>query len=166
MPSPPTRPIELLRGAWGAALLLAPRRVLEGVGDRSPDRRAVRVARILGARHLTQALLSGLRPTPEVLAMGVWVDAVHAVTAAALAGVDRDRARTASADSVVAAGWAALGRHTLLHDPPPTAGRQRRRDVLARAVLRRAPGGSSLLAACPDSNRPGAARQALRLVDR
>ncbi|MFY0408575.1 hypothetical protein [Solicola sp. PLA-1-18] len=39
------------------------------------------VARLLGARHLAQACLSGTRPTPEVIAMGVQVNAVHALTA-------------------------------------------------------------------------------------
>lgn len=41
------------------------------------------VARILGARRLTQAALSDVGPSPEVLAMGVWVDCAHATLASA-----------------------------------------------------------------------------------
>lgn len=52
------------------------------------DNKSVLIARILGVRQLAQAVLSGVRPSPEVLAMGVWVDGVHAMTALGLACVD------------------------------------------------------------------------------
>jgi len=55
-------------------LLFAPQVVLNRVHHVEVDTESVLVARVLGARHLTQAALSGINPSPEVLAMGVWVD--------------------------------------------------------------------------------------------
>lgn len=58
--------IEAARAAWGVALLVAPRRVLQGA-PRRPGRpkKGVTVARLLGARHLGQAAPSGDRAQPE-----------------------------------------------------------------------------------------------------
>ncbi|CNH63829.1 Uncharacterised protein [Mycobacterium tuberculosis] len=108
------------------------------------DRKALVVARILGARQLLQAGLSGINPSPEMLAGGVWVDAVHSLTALGLAVVDRSRARAGVTDCVVAAVWALLGWHHL------SAGRAaqvaiRGRDRLARAVVGALPGGGILM---------------------
>ena len=72
------RYIELLRAGWGAGLLAAPETVLERVHGLRVDRKAVVVARILGARHLLQAGLSGASPSPERVAGGVWVDSAIA----------------------------------------------------------------------------------------
>lgn len=47
-------------------------------------------SRVLGARQITQAVLSGVRPSPEVLAMGVWIDLAHAASVLGLAAADRD----------------------------------------------------------------------------
>ena len=139
------RAIELVRGSWGLALLLAPRRVLGPSHLDTNDDRAVGVARVLGARHLLQAVLSGLRPSPEVLAAGVWVDEVHALTAATLAVLDRRRRRGTLVDAGVAAAWAVFGRHDLStgRTPPPRHGRHR--DQMAAVLLPRLPGGGSLL---------------------
>ncbi|MGI8679077.1 MAG: hypothetical protein ACR2LX_10390 [Jatrophihabitans sp.] len=138
------RRIELARAGWGGALLFAPRAVLERVHHVKVDTTSVLVARVLGARHLTQAALSGINPSPEVLAMGVWVDAAHASTAVALAVVDRSRARAGLTDTGVAGLWALAGYrdlHTARATPPD---HDRRRDALARRVLALAPGGSAL----------------------
>lgn len=104
-----TRRIEMLRGLWGAALLISPKAVLENIHGVRADTRSITVARVLGARHVTQAALSGARPTPTVLALGAWVDSVHAATALVLAGADRARARVAVTDALVAGGWALAG---------------------------------------------------------
>lgn len=135
------RLIEVLRSIWGAALLAAPRTVLSTIHGVDADRRAVVVTRILGARHLAQAGLSGLNPSPEVLAAGTWVDGVHSLTAVGLAAVDRHRARAAVTDAVIAATWALFGAHDLSAGHPAPPGRQRRRDRLAQAILPRLPGG-------------------------
>jgi hypothetical protein len=111
------RLIEIVRAGWGAALLLAPRQVLLRFHARI-DRRAIVVARILGARHVAQAVLSGANPSPEVLATGVWVDTMHCLTALGLAGVDRYRVRAAVVDTVIAALWAAFGMWDLRSGSP------------------------------------------------
>ena len=140
-----SRKIELVRAAWGAALLVAPRQVMQNVHHVPVDTKSVVIARILGARQLTQAALSGVRPSPDVLAMGVWVDAVHALTALGLACVDRSRARAGLTDTAVAALWAATGYHDLRGATPTPPSHDRRRDRLARIVLGNAPGGGVLL---------------------
>ena len=140
-----SRQIELLRAAWGAALLIAPRQVMENVHHLKVDTKSAVIARILGGRQLAQAALSGLRPSPEVLAMGVWVDTVHALTALGLAVADRSRARAGLTDTVVAGLWAGAGYRDLLGSAPTASSHQRLRDRLAQIVLRVAPGGAFLL---------------------
>jgi hypothetical protein len=146
--SPPdrsSRKIELIRAGWGAALLLAPRPVMSTVHGVRVDRKSVLTARILGARQLTQAALSGIRPSPEVLAMGVWVDAVHAMTALGLALVDTTRARAGLTDTAVAALWAGAGYRDLTSAQSTPPAHQRCRDQLARFVLGGVPGGALLM---------------------
>jgi hypothetical protein len=146
------RRIELVRAAWGAALLVTPRQVLGRVHHLRVDRASVRVARVLGARQLGQALLSGVDPSPEVLAMGVWVDGVHAATAVGLAVVDRHRARAGLTDAAIAGAYAVLGyRDLVTARATPPSHQQRRRDELARAVLGLVPGGGPLLSRCADA---------------
>lgn len=140
-----SRPIELGRAGWGAAMVLAPRPVLEHVHHLQVDTKSVVIARILGARQLAQAVLSGIRPSPEVLAMGVWVDTVHALSAVALALADRSRARAGVTDAAVAGLWAVLGYRDIGTRPAPPAAHERRRDRLARTVLSIAPGGRPLM---------------------
>ena len=111
------------------------------------DTKSLAVARILGARQLTQAALSGLRPSPEVLAMGVWVDAVHAMTAFGLAVLDRSRARAGLTDTAIAGLWAVIGYRDLVSAQPTPPAHQRRRDQLARIVLGARTGRSAPVAA-------------------
>lgn len=134
--------IEVGRAAWGAAMLIHPQYVLDRLSV-APDRRSVAVARVLGARHLAQAALSGVRPSPEVLALGVWVDAVHAASALGLAVLDRDRVRAGLLDAVVAGTWAAAGLRDLSRGA--VAADEQLRDVVAQRALRRLPGGHLLL---------------------
>lgn len=144
-PDPDTtaRRLEVVRGAWGLAMLIAPERAMSAVGT-GGDRTMVVVGRILGARHLTQAVLSGVRPSPETLAMGVWVDAVHALSALALAAVSPSRTAAGLADAVAATGWAVAGYHDLVTPRSVVPGHTRRRDALARRVLGLVPGGAPL----------------------
>ena len=139
------RAIELIRAGWGVVLLAAPNDVLDHIHGVQVDRKALVVTRILGARHLSQALLSGLNPGPEVLAAGVWVDTVHSATALSLAMIDRRRARGGVTDAVVAASWAGLGWRHLRAGKARTDG-VRGRDRLARTVMGALPGGHGLMA--------------------
>ncbi|KMO73256.1 hypothetical protein [Mycolicibacterium chubuense] len=135
------RTVEIFRAAWGAALLIAPERVLNATHSAPVDAASRVVTRVLGARHLVQAALSGLRPDPDVLAMGVWVDAVHALTASLLAASDPRRARAGYTDAVIAGGWAVAGCHDLRRGRVAPREHQRVRDGLAALVLRHVPGG-------------------------
>ncbi|XAS75093.1 hypothetical protein V3G39_10475 [Dermatophilaceae bacterium Sec6.4] len=139
------RAIEIGRAVWGAGLLVAPSATLSTFQGLQVDTKSTVVTRILGARQLAQAGLSGVAPSPEVLAMGVWVDVAHAATAFGLAIADRSRARAGIIDGVVALGWAGMGYRDLLHDKATPPSHDRYRDQLARAVLELAPGGGPLL---------------------
>jgi hypothetical protein len=138
------RAIEIARGAWGAALLLRPADVLHAADGLTVDPRSTVVTRVLGARHVSQAVLSGVSPSPDVLAMGVWVDAAHAVCSLALATSDRPRTRAGLVDAAVAALWAGLGYRDLANAQATPAGHDRIRDDLARRVLAVVPYGRQL----------------------
>jgi hypothetical protein len=140
------RYLEFIRAGWGAVLLAAPRAVLTGVRAAHVDRKALVVTRIRGARQLVQASLSGINPTPEILAAGVWVDAVHSLTAFGLAAADRRRAHVGVADGLVAALWAGLGWHYLHTGSTSPIANAPRRDRLARTVIGALPGGRGLMA--------------------
>ncbi len=145
-----SRPLEVGRGLWGLALVVAPRRVVTAVPGVGADPRALGVARVLGARHLAQAVLSGVRPGREVLALGVWGDVAHASTAVGLAALDRRRARAGLLDAAVALTWAGFGLHDLRRWTPDRGpARRTARDSVAAAVLRRLPGGRAVAAAGP-----------------
>lgn len=139
------RRIELVRGAFGMALLVAPRPMLRHVHRVEADSVSVAVARVLGVRQLTQAVLSGVRPSPEVLAMGVWVDLAHATSALGLAAVDRSRGFAGLFNAAAATGWAGSGYTTLRTGPVTQPSHERVRDRLARVTLERVPGGAPLL---------------------
>ena len=101
--------VALLHGACGAALLAAPDRVLRAVGGRAAGQDGARAtARLLGARHLAQALVLAGRPEPGTARLGAWVDTLHAASMAALGVVDGRRRRVALAAGAVAGGQAAL----------------------------------------------------------
>jgi hypothetical protein len=77
--------LDLVRGAYGAALLLAPARVLRAAVDAPLDRAALRVARVLGARHLVQAAVLATHPRPSWRLAGAAVDAAHGASMLAVA---------------------------------------------------------------------------------
>ena len=73
------------------------------------SQRACTVARILGARHLAQAVLTLWRPRPAVLLAGAGIDACHAASMLALAAADPRVRRAGIADAVTAAAFTATG---------------------------------------------------------
>ena len=115
-----------MRAAYGAALCCAPAPMLRLEGgpgaEAGPGARAV--ARVLGVRHLAQAVLSLARPTPAVLALGAGTDALHSTSMIALAALDHPRRRLGLSDSLVAAAFAggtwALARSARPGPAPPT----------------------------------------------
>lgn len=104
-----TAALTLARVATGAVLLAAPGTVLRSAARGRSDRPARIVTRVLGARHLVQAALTGLRPAPAALGIGAGVDALHAATALGLAAVDPSRRRDALANAVTALAFAGAG---------------------------------------------------------
>jgi hypothetical protein len=97
------------RACYGAALLCAPGLALGMCTDETPSRRARTVARILGARHLAQAVLTLWRPRPAVLLTGAGVDACHAASMLALAVADPRMRRAGIADAAIATAFTATG---------------------------------------------------------
>ena len=97
-----------LRIGWGAALIAAPRPLLRGLAhaEAPTDRVAVGVLRVLGVRHLAQAVVESLGPQPFVRYLGAAVDGLHALTAAGLAVLDRRWRRGALTDTAIAASFA------------------------------------------------------------
>ena len=113
--------LTLVRAANGVLLLAAPGPTLHATVHGRDDRAARMVTRILGARHIVQAGLTGLRPGPTALWIGATVDALHAATALGLAALDADRRRAALGNALsallFAAAAAALARGGGWHDP-------------------------------------------------
>lgn len=147
------RKVEVARGVFGAALLMAPRPMLRHVHRVEVDRRSIAVARVLGIRQLAQAGLSGVEPSPEVLAVGIWVDTAHAATALGLAIIDPTRAFGGLLNAGAALGWGYLGYDTLQTGPVTDPAHERLRDQLARWALPRLPGGRPLLRAATKRRR-------------
>lgn len=96
------------RLVYGTVLLAVPRPVLRLVTGQPPAARERAVTRILGARLLTQAVVTDVRPDAVSLALGAEVDLVHAVSMLAWAAVDR-RSRRLTLLSAAVAGLFAVG---------------------------------------------------------
>ena len=101
-------PLVLVRGTYGAALCLTPGPLIRLAGG-AADPRAEVVARVLGARHVAQALALAGRPGPGRLVLSGGVDMLHAASMIALGAADRPRRRIALTDGFLAAVFAADG---------------------------------------------------------
>jgi hypothetical protein len=94
--------VPLARAGYGAALLCAPGPMIGVVTGKPPSRRACQVARVLGVRHLAQAAVTALNPGPEVVALGVVVDLLHAASMFAFAAAVPDLRDAELADALAA----------------------------------------------------------------
>ncbi|HEY3955490.1 MAG TPA: hypothetical protein VGM53_19125 [Streptosporangiaceae bacterium] len=105
------------RACYGWLLACAPRQMIRVGTPWPPGRRAVLMTRVLGGRHLVQALLTatgeaaGLPPA-TVLALGAAVDVLHAASMAGLAAMYRPLRHVALADTAIESGFAAFGAAT------------------------------------------------------
>lgn len=122
--------LQLIRGVLGVAYLALPGRMTAVLGA-GESGTAVRVARILGARHGAQALATAGHPPGTVLALGAEVDAAHAVTMLAVGMMSRRWRRPAVRDALIAAALAAGGLAAARSAPEP-AGPASLRDQWAR----------------------------------
>ncbi len=112
--------LQLTRGALGVAYFTAPGQTaaLMGAGKTGT---AIRVTRILGARHIAQALATGVHPPGTVLALGAEADATHAATMLALGMISPRWRRPAMRDALIAAALAGAGLAAASSAPAPGA---------------------------------------------
>ena len=110
-----------VRAGYGAILLLAPDRVSRWATGRSPDRTSRAVVRILGARHLAQAVMSIGASSRVVQALGVEVDALHSLSMLGLAALNPAHRRGGLIDAVAAGCFAAAGAFLTAGSPPDQA---------------------------------------------
>jgi hypothetical protein len=103
------RGLQVARATYGAALVLAPDPAIRLATGHLPSRRACRVARVLGARHLIQAGLTAAAPGRALFALGGQVDTVHTASMLLLAAVSRAGRRAALTDALTEAALAAAG---------------------------------------------------------
>ena len=94
--------VPLARAGYGAALLCAPGPIIGVVTGQPPSPRARQVARVLGVRHLAQAVITAFNPGPEVVGLGVVVDLLHAASMFAFAAVVPDLRDAELADALAA----------------------------------------------------------------
>ena len=113
-----------VRAGYGAILLLAPDRVSHWATGQSPDRTSRAVMRILGARHLIQAVATIGTSSRVMQALGAEVDALHSLSMLGLAAFRPSHRRDALIDAVVAGCFAATGALVTARlpsdQPPPT----------------------------------------------
>ncbi|SDK43276.1 hypothetical protein [Arthrobacter sp. ok362] len=100
------KPLEVVRAAYGMSELLAPDFVSGRLLGEAPDGRARAVIRVLGARHLLQAVLTA-RAGRTAHRVGGSVDAVHAASMIVLAALDGRHRRSAAANAALALVFAA-----------------------------------------------------------
>lgn len=101
--------LPVVRGGYGAALLLASGRMIRLVSGRPVDPRTRVAVRLLGVRHLAQAVVTGVRPGPLPIALGAEVDVVHAASMVGVAAIARSQRRSGAIDAAVAAAFAVAG---------------------------------------------------------
>ena len=97
------------RTAVGLAELVTPEPILERVLRQPLDGRTLPVLRLLGGRHLVQALITARRPSARVVRLGVAVDALHALSMVGLGLSDAQRRRIALTSAGVATAFAVAG---------------------------------------------------------
>lgn len=95
------------RAGWGIALLLAPDRIVRVLSGRPPTTAARVVARVLGARQLTQACASSLWPGSTARELGLVTDVLHSLSGLAFALLPTRWRRGALLDASLAALFAA-----------------------------------------------------------
>lgn len=98
-----------LRLLYGSALLLAPDALLGGLPEARIDSRALRFARILGARQIVQAVVADRWPSRGWILVGAAVDGAHAASMTTLALLDRRRRGLASANALGATAFMLAG---------------------------------------------------------
>lgn len=130
-----------IRACYGTLLLVIPDPLIRLSTGLRADRTTRVMARLLGARHVAQALATLDVPSPVVLALGAEVDLAHSLSMLGLAGVDRNQRRAALTDAAIAGSFAITSAILTWHTArrcPPIATAERglgaRREAVAAAV--------------------------------
>lgn len=103
-------PLQFVRALWGGVLLLAPRAVLSRGG---PSSGVTRVTRVLGARHVIEALILSRRHRHAPPRWAVIVDTAHCASMLLAAACSRRLRRDALASAAAAGllgGWTEIER--------------------------------------------------------
>lgn len=132
-----------IRASYGTLLLVIPGPLIRHSTGFRADRTTRMMARLLGARHVAQALATLGAPSPVALALGAEADLAHSLSMLGLAVLERNRRRTALTDAAIAGSFALtnaiLTWHTARRPPPIGAASPRlreRRDAVAAAAAR------------------------------
>ena len=123
------RVLEATRAVYGLCQLAYPTLIFRLALGHQPEPRVRVVIRILGARHLLQALIIGAAPTSRALHLGGGVvDALHSASMVALAVADRRRRRVGALDAVIAGLFAGMEfARARRCSPLASAGRRKRK---------------------------------------
>jgi hypothetical protein len=97
--------VVLARLVIGTTLLLEP----DAIPGANSSRRSEVAIRALGARHLLEAIVVNVRPTPGIAAAGAAVDAIHALSALGLAAAVSRYRRLALLNAAGASAFALAG---------------------------------------------------------
>ncbi len=100
--------LEPVRAGYGLSELVFPGMVSRLVLGTRPEPPVAIVVRILGARHLLQALVIGAAPaSPALHTGGALVDSLHSASMVLLAAADARRRKSATIDAILAGLFAA-----------------------------------------------------------
>ncbi len=97
------------RSAYGVLLLLVPGAVIRTASGEPAGTAPAMVGRILGLRHLVQALAVDRKVTRDRLLAGAVIDAAHALSMVALAAASERHRQPAALDAAMAGALAANG---------------------------------------------------------
>jgi hypothetical protein len=100
------RVLRIARAGYGVTLLAVPGQVVSVFGGDPTDATVTLMARVLGARHLLQALLMGRDPGAFRRYGAAFVDVMHAASMFGVAKVDAMRHKPALVDGSIAAAFA------------------------------------------------------------
>jgi hypothetical protein len=106
-----------VQALWGSALVVAPGVMLAVLGGAGDSASARRVLRVLGARHMLQALAEQRYGTGAVR-LGSYVEALHALSCIGFGCVDRRWRRAAFTDAAISTGFALVGCSACRVDDP------------------------------------------------
>ena len=116
------RTLSPVRAGVGIARLAFPHTLIPGLAAGPLSNRGRRVVRVLGARQVAQAVITGRAPTRAVLLLGAEVDIAHAASMIGLAVFERRYRRAALGDAAIAAAFAAAGAAAARTRPPQPTG--------------------------------------------